>query len=591
MANVLEIVIKATNMTGQGLQAAQGSLEGFAGKISSALSGMGLMMAADQLTKFGDAIQRVAKDIIDTSSTYILQVEEMARITGASAEETSRLIQVADDQRVSVGELTTAVRIYSMRMAQAGQSTTVTIDTIAALSDEYIKLAPGTERNAYLMEKFGRSGLSMARMMEQGSEALREQSKAVDESLIITKEAIQAQRDYEMALDDLDDALTGIKTELGIALMPVLTELVGILNNTVIPAVKYLAELFSGLPKPVQGVIVSFGLLVIAAGNVAPALISMAGMLKILIGAEGFAGVAMAAKGAATAVGGLGWAGLGPIALLVAAVGLLIWVYNKMGAEASIAAQQLLYITAYFCDQAATAIENAFMKILNDTTVFFFNLLLAASTSATQLTLIWEAMMQQAIWWADGIVTATEDAVTGIVKKLRDMWNSILDTAKAIAQSAFDWFKTVGQSIVDGIWAGIQGGWDWLVEQVKALAQSLLDAAMAAIQGGSPARLFIPVGESITEGIGAGIIKGRGALQGTLANALANYSTRDIGGEGLYNSISWRPTAGIQSGAMPAVIDVRRVEFHGSFSDREVKRLMRNSRRMTQNVLLEALGG
>lgn len=64
----------------------------------------------------------------------------------------------------------------------------------------------------------------------------------------------------------------------------------------------------------------------------------------------------------------------------------------------------------------------------------------------------------------------------------------------------------VGWDIIQGIWRGLQRGWNWLVDQVRNLARSLLDAAKQALGISSPSKAFEKeFGAMIPPGAGAGV--------------------------------------------------------------------------------------
>ena len=131
---------------------------------------------------------------------YAAQVRDVSRSLGASAEESSRLVQVADDVGISYSALTT-----SLRMAQK-DGIDPSIDGLAKLSDQYLALAPGVERTQFLLDNFGKSGAEMGKLLEQGGAGIREMSDAMDESMILTQEALDQARDYEIAQDAMNDA-------------------------------------------------------------------------------------------------------------------------------------------------------------------------------------------------------------------------------------------------------------------------------------------------------------------------------------------------------------------------------------------------
>jgi|GEM_PF-6610979 len=162
--------------------------------------------------------KKVVEETVGEFTTYAKTVEDMARVTGSSAEEVSRLIQVSDDLQISTA---------SLEQAMAGavrKGIDPSVDSIASLADEYLALAPGLDRSQFLVEKFGRSGLEMAKLMEQGGDKIREMGASVDDSLIITDEAIAANQEYYAAMDDLNDIIQGVKLEFAQGLIPVLSK-------------------------------------------------------------------------------------------------------------------------------------------------------------------------------------------------------------------------------------------------------------------------------------------------------------------------------------------------------------------------------
>jgi len=226
-----------------------------------------------------------------------------------------------------------------MDQGKAGIHTKITVDTLADLSDEYLRLAPGTERNTWLIEKFGRSGLQMARLMETGGEKIREMSEAIEDDLILTEDAIKVQEEYRVAVDELEDAVSGLKTQLGLALMPLKTEWNQFLVQELIPVLREVIGWFKELPVPAQAFIVALVLIGGAAAKAAPGLVGVAAAFNILGGAGGLAGIGTAITGSLLpALAGIGTtivgAVLSPIGLLIAAIGLLIYTIATMGPAA-----------------------------------------------------------------------------------------------------------------------------------------------------------------------------------------------------------------------------------------------------------------
>ena len=163
-------------------------------------------------------VQGVMRQTVDVAQAYDQQVRDMMLSTGGTADETSRLIQVVDDMGVSYGTLKTALKMASKDGIEPN------IESLAKLSDEYLKLAPGVQRNQFLMDKFGRGGLEMARAMEQGGDALRKMSAEMEGGLVLTQENIDASEEYRKNVDELNDSIQSVKVSIGNGLIPVINQ-------------------------------------------------------------------------------------------------------------------------------------------------------------------------------------------------------------------------------------------------------------------------------------------------------------------------------------------------------------------------------
>lgn len=195
--------------------AMQGLNKGAADTISS-VTGLNLASLGAGAAIAGMAV--FAKQAVTETVAYGKSVRDLSKITGNTAEETSRLIQVADDLKISEEELGTALQ------GAVRKGIDVSVEGLSNLSEQYLKLAPGLERSKFLMDTFGRSGSSMAMMMEQGADGIRNMSAAIDDSLVMTDDAIKAAREFEIAMDDVEDAVQGVKYVLGTPLIKGLTD-------------------------------------------------------------------------------------------------------------------------------------------------------------------------------------------------------------------------------------------------------------------------------------------------------------------------------------------------------------------------------
>lgn len=150
---------------------------------------------------------------------YAEEVRDLGRAAGIGAEESSKLIQVADDAKVSYETL----KLASRQLIREGIQPS--IENLSALADEYNALTDPVERSQFLLEKFGRAGLEMGKLLELGAAGIREGADAAEDAgLVMSEEALKAAREYEMGLDDLGDAVQGLTYKIGNALIPTLND-------------------------------------------------------------------------------------------------------------------------------------------------------------------------------------------------------------------------------------------------------------------------------------------------------------------------------------------------------------------------------
>jgi hypothetical protein len=426
---------------------AEGKVRGFGQRISASLSeamnfAIGQVIAQG-LNQLAAGIENMARETINLGMEYTRQVEEMARLTGTVPEQASRIIQVADDMRLSYSDLTTALTLYSKSQKEAGGAGRVNIDVLARLSDEYLKLKPGIERTNFLLKNFGRSGTEMGMLMEQGGRKIREMAGEVDKSLIITQEGIDQAREYEKALEDWNEAIEGIKLVLFRELLPYLVRFSAWLRDEGIPLLTRLIDKFVALPDGAKGAIFAIGGLIILLVKLGPAFMGIAGIINILAGGGAAAGGAAGGGGLLAGLAAAFAAVGAPVVLLTFLIGVLLGVIIVFGPKA------------------------------------------------------WAVFKGLASLWLNIVVGAFKRMVYEI-KAWLNRW--IADFKVAVK-----FFTDIGKSIVDGIWKGIQGAWTTLKTNVSTALDSLLKWIQDKLKAHSPSLVFAAeVGRPMAEGIGVG---------------------------------------------------------------------------------------
>lgn len=227
MDETISIVIKARNEASGALKTINtsfASLKASAAELVQKIPGVGTAMSIIQNPIGGTVaalggLYAVMRKTANETMDYAIQVDDMARKLGVSTEEASRLIQVADDLRVDVGTLNSAFRVALKNGIEPS------ISGLINLSAEYQNLKTPAERAQFAMDKFGRSGLEMQKILEKTPEQLREMARELDGSaLIMSKKSVEAAKQYYDSLDDLQDKQNELSITLGNIAIPIWIE-------------------------------------------------------------------------------------------------------------------------------------------------------------------------------------------------------------------------------------------------------------------------------------------------------------------------------------------------------------------------------
>jgi hypothetical protein len=182
-------------------------LDAFTSKLGLTSLQAGVLVAG-----LGAAVAAAGKFAMDSVGEWralATQVENYSRLTGTTAEDSSRLIEITGDLGISYESLSGAMQ------AATRKGVDTSIEGVKKLADEYMKLNPGVERSKFLMDNFGRSGADLGKLMEAGSNGIDKWAKAVTGGMIVTDEQIKKNNDLRLSLDELNDKWTSLKLTIG----------------------------------------------------------------------------------------------------------------------------------------------------------------------------------------------------------------------------------------------------------------------------------------------------------------------------------------------------------------------------------------
>jgi hypothetical protein len=168
------------------------------------------------------AVKKVYDETIGATLAYDLEVRKLAQNLGISTEETSRAIQTADDFGISQGEVTSALQMMVKR------GTAPSIEALAEIADRYNAIKDPIKQAALMTELLGRNWTALTPMLREGGDAIRETAASQAEGMLVTEAQAQAAEDLRIATDNLNDAYTAIRNQVGNDLIPALTDLLTI---------------------------------------------------------------------------------------------------------------------------------------------------------------------------------------------------------------------------------------------------------------------------------------------------------------------------------------------------------------------------
>lgn len=182
----------------------------------------GLTGLSPELLTAGGAIVALyegMKQSIDADVELGTETRKLSLLIGASATESSKLIAVSDDLGVSYETLTRGMEA-AIRKGYAP-----TIEGLAKMGEKYRSIQDPIERSKYLMDTFGRAGAELAPILEASTAKLDELAKGAEQAgIIMDSEGVRRVRAYKLAVNDLNDAFTGLKIRVGDAVLPALTD-------------------------------------------------------------------------------------------------------------------------------------------------------------------------------------------------------------------------------------------------------------------------------------------------------------------------------------------------------------------------------
>lgn len=301
------------------------------GRMGQAAKGIGGLMGTLLPVGAVAGLTAIAKGSIDAADN----LNDMSQRTGVAVESLSKFGQAAQDSGSSIDGVAKGMGQLAKRITDPSSAASKALSGIGVatrdaqgkvrdldavmldISDRFAKMPDGAEKSALAMQLFGKSGVELIPMLNQGRAAL-EQYQAT-----ISGDMAKSADEFNDSLNAIGRSLSGPFNEAVTALLPAITSIAqGIVG---------IIKAFTALPEPVQATLLVIGGLLAALVALAPAISAIVTIGSALAGLFA-AGGALASAG--TVIAGLATAFIvlitgpaGIVALLVAA-GVAIYAFR-----------------------------------------------------------------------------------------------------------------------------------------------------------------------------------------------------------------------------------------------------------------------
>lgn len=430
---------------GQKLQDAGKSIEEFGNKLAP---------VSGAAAAIGGALLKMGYD----AATGADDLNTLAKQTGISTAELQKMQYASDLIDVSLNDITGALKKMKPKMSENNQTfkdlgvsvtdadgnlrdaTDVFYDTIEALS----KIENETEKDQIAMELFGKGADSLAGIIDDGGQALKEYGEQAEElGVILDQDTLNALNEANDVIDQTKAQVKGTMAVIGSQVVPVLMPLL----QKGAELVAKIGEKLRGLNEEQTETILKVVGVVAAA---APAI--------ILIG-KIVSGVGSLISAAGSLLGVLGNPAVLIIAALVAAGILLYKNWDKIKAVAETVKKSV--VAAW--NNIKTSVSNTVNALKTGVTTAWNNIKTSVQTAVntlkTSVTTTWTNIKTSVSNTISAISTALDPLKTAI-NNLKSTWSSAWDNIKSkisdvstSIQNTLDKIKEKFQPLIDKITA------------------------------------------------------------------------------------------------------------------------------------------
>ena len=197
-------------------------------------------------------------DRLDISAEALQKYDYIALQSGVETEQLVKSIAKARDAvgTALAGGTNTASKALQALFGDLSKIPTGTEEAFTAIVDKLAQVEDSTMQAYYANEIFGeRLATNLIPLINNGADRLEQLGEEFESIGYLSDEQVQSLADFDDELNIMKERLELAKTELGMAMLPIMENFADILSNVVVPAIQSLSEWFASLPEPMQNII------------------------------------------------------------------------------------------------------------------------------------------------------------------------------------------------------------------------------------------------------------------------------------------------------------------------------------------------
>jgi hypothetical protein len=538
----LGFLLTATDQMSKVLENAGNKLTGFQKKAAEV--GANAMRIGGHLTTMGNQIAGGMLNIVKAAGEYVDMSNKNAQKVGMQLSEFQKLAYAADLADVSTEQLVTGMAKFNRTLVDASKGSSSAIkafkdigvniydtsgklrkthDVFYDVADVFSAMEDGAKKTAAAMDLLSRAGTNFIPLLNGGSKELKELAEEAENMGLVFQDAGEQQA-FQDNLRRVDWAVLGLKSQIGVALMPTLSTLAKVVTS-VVKWFTNLAKVCPGLTKVIGGIVSVVGVALFVFGAFA---VTIGAVSYIIAQLTKITKAYTFAKKACIFIVGIGQRVFGFLQVAIAgarnatvaanAATRAYIVSQKSGVTTSLA-----YRTGQALSTAAQWLWNGAIVAGRAIMALFTGGLLVAGIKIAALA-VWQGIVTAAQWlfnaalyacpvvWIVAAIIAIIAAVVLMVKywdNIVAFFKNIWEGVKNVFVGVWEWIKNLflnytPHGLIIKHWAAISAWFGRLWENVKAVFVNAWNGIWEFFSG-LPEK-FVEFGRNIIQGLVNGIL-------------------------------------------------------------------------------------